>query len=145
MKNPYLQIDACVDRLYREYKLHPKLIIAADFDSTIAPFHDYEKDYDYSDTIDVLKRCQEKGFYICIFTGSPVDKYPSILQYCNSLGLEIATINKNPIPLPFGNDGKMYFNVLIDDRAGIGQTLEILNTLLNRIDKKEIWEIAERK
>lgn len=142
MKNPYLEVENCVDRLYREYKQHPKLIIAVDYDDTLYDYHN--KGYTYEDTINVLKRCQEKGFYICIFTGSPVDKYPSIMAYCKSLGLEIATINKNPIPLPFGNDGKMYFNVLIDDRAGIGQTLEILNKLLDKIDNKEFYNTAER-
>lgn len=142
MRNPYLDTDFCVDRLYREYKQHPKLIIAVDYDDTLYDYH--KKGYTYEDTINVLKRCQAHDFYICIFTGSPVDKYPSILSYCEQLGLKIASINKNPIPLPFGNDGKMYFNVLLDDRAFLGGTIEILNKLLDKIDKKEFYHEAER-
>lgn len=141
MKNPYLTVEGCVDRLYQEYKKHPKLIIACDHDDTLYDFHN--KGYDYSDTINVLRRCQEHGFYIVVFTGTPKEKWNDIFAYWDKLGINITGINKNPINLPFGNDGKIYFNVLLDDRGGLGQTIEVLNKLINKIELKKFYKQEE--
>lgn len=143
MKNPYLTIDGCIDRLYQEYKKHPRLIIACDHDDTVFDFHN--KGYDYSDTINVLKRCQEHNFYIVVFTGTPKEKWPGIFEFWSNLGIEITGINANPINLPFGNDGKIYFNVLLDDRAGLGQTIEVLNALIDKIEKKDFYSNAQKQ
>lgn len=133
MKNPYTDTDFCVDRLYSEYKKHPKLIIAVDHDDSVFDFHN--KGYDYSETISAVKRCRDLGFYIVVFTGTAKEKWHEIFNYWdNVIGIKIEFINRNPITLPFGNDGKIYYNILLDDRAGLGQSLEILNKLLDKID-----------
>ena len=63
----------------------------------------------------------------------------------NILKIKITGINANPIPLPFGNHGKIYFNILLDDRAGLSQSIDILNKLIDKIvdsnddiDKQEV-------
>lgn len=142
MKNPYLTIDGCVDRLYREYKKHPKLIVAADHDDSVFDFHN--KGYDYSDTINVLKRCRQHGFFIVVFTGTPREKWDDIFDFWSKLGIEITGINRNPIDLPFGNDGKIYFNILLDDRAGLGQSIEVLNKLIDKIELKDFYKESGR-
>lgn len=142
MKNPYLTVDGCVSRLYNEFKKHPKLIVACDHDDSVFDFHN--KGYDYSDTIEALKRCQQHDFFIVVFTGMPKEKWNDIFKFWDDLGIKITGINTNPIKLPFGNDGKIYFNILLDDRAGLGQSLEILNKLIDKIETKELYNESEK-
>lgn len=144
MKNPYLDFDKCVERLYNDYKKNSRLIVAVDYDSTIAPYHDNEKDIDYSDTINLVLEAQKLNFYICIFTGAPKERWSDIYKYCDAKGILISTINKNPINLPFGNDGKMYYNILLDDRAALAYSMKVLRAVMDRIDKKEFFNKAER-
>lgn len=141
-KNPYLEVEGCVDRLYKEYQQHGKLIVALDFDDTLFDFH--SKGYDYLDTISVIKRCQNLGFYIVLFTGVPKEKWDWQIKFCADLGINITSVNKNPINLPFGNDGKIYYNIFLDDRAGLGQAIEVLNAVLDKIEKKNFYQEAER-
>lgn len=132
-KNPYQTIEGCVDRLYKEYLSHKKLIIALDFDDTVFDFHN--KGYDYIDTFEVIHKCQELDFYIVLFTGTKPDKWAWQMQFLAERGIKIHSINKNPIDLPFGNDGKIYYNILLDDRTGLGQSIEILNKVIEKIEK----------
>lgn len=134
MIDPYFDNAFCIERLYKEYLQHKKIIVACDFDDTIFDFHN--KGYKYNKILDILKECQELNFYICIFTGSPSDKYDEITKYMKNIGININSINKNPFPLPFGNHGKMYFNILLDDRAGLGQAYEILKEMINKIKQE---------
>lgn len=134
MNDPYLNIGTACQRLYDEYLKYGKLVVACDYDDTIYDFH--KKGHTYTAVIDLLLECQKLGFYICIFTGSPLDKYPEIMEYTKNLGLNIATINKNPFPMPFGNDGKMYYNILLDDRAGLTESYYILSYTVREANKK---------
>jgi hypothetical protein len=69
-----------------------------------------------------------------------LDRFVFIQEYCKEIGVEIDCINTNPIPLKYGNNGcKIFYNILLDDRAGLGQALETLEVLLNKIDKKEMY------
>lgn len=136
MNNPYLSTDNCVTRLYNEYKKHRKLLIAVDFDDTVFDYHN--KGYEYSETIEVLKRCSKHEFYIVIFTGADPSKWKFQKEYLESCGIStVATINRNPIDLPFGNWGKIYYNILLDDRSGLGQSIKILNTAIDKIEKEK--------
>jgi hydroxymethylpyrimidine pyrophosphatase-like HAD family hydrolase len=104
-----------------------------DFDDTVFDFHN--KGYQYPQVISLVKECFDLGFYICIFTGSPPEKYDSITNYMENLGIKISSINKNPFPMPFGNNGKIYYNILLDDRTGLAQSYEILRNVVDKIKK----------
>ena len=131
MNDPYLNTQFCEDRFYSEYLKYKKLVIACDFDDTVFDFHN--KGYQYPKLIELLEDCQKLGFYICIFTGSQPEKYDSILDYMKNLGIEIHSINKNPFPMPFGNHGKMYYNILLDDRGGLKESYGILRNVVDKI------------
>lgn len=47
--------------------------------------------------------------------------------------MEIDAINENPIPLPYGKNGKVYANIFIDDRAGLNESLQILEFAMYKI------------
>lgn len=142
MNDPYFSTDVCVDRLYKEYLNHKSLIIALDFDDTIFDYH--KKGYTYNQVVNLIKECQQLGFHICIFTGTPKDKWENIYDYCEGIGIKISSINKNPINLPFGNDGKMYYNILLDDRAGLRESYEVLKKTLNKIQNNNEYSIEYR-
>jgi len=135
MTDPYFDTQFCVDRLYNEWRQHKRLIVAVDYDDTIFDFH--SKGYKYPMVIDLIQKCQQNhNFYIVIFTGTAPEKWPAIIEHCFMLGIKVDSINKNPIPLPFGNDGKIYYNILLDDRSGLGQSYSILNQLIETIVHK---------
>lgn len=133
--NPYLNTVECAKRLYKEYLRHPRLCIALDFDNSIFDVHN--QGHTYEDTISLIKKCQKLNFYITIFTASDESRHLFILEHCKNIGIDVAAINKNPIPLPYGNYGKIYYNILLDDRAGLGEASDTLKMLLWMIEFSE--------
>lgn len=135
--NPFEQTSACADRLYKEYKKHPRLIIACDFDDTVFNFHGYP-DTDFKRIKNALTECAALDFYIVCFTASQVTRYDFIRKhFSDSMGISLDGINQNVIELPYGNNGKIYYNILLDDRAGLGQALDILEKLLTKINHEK--------
>lgn len=125
MNDPFLNYVFCYDRLLREYELHHSLIVAVDFDDTIYDYHN--KGHTYTNVIELLKKCSKRGFKIIIFTANKDHKL--INNYCNKIGLNIEGINKNVIP-QFDDCGKIYYNILLDDRAGLPAAYFFLNKLI---------------
>jgi hypothetical protein len=134
-KDKYCDTDACVKRLWDEYVKHRKLIVAFDYDETVFDYH--KKGRTYEKVINLLRECQDLDFYLVLFTACDPSQYEDQRNYLRELGIEIASINENPIDLPFGNNGKIYYNILLDDRAGLGQAVDILQTLVTRINYLE--------
>jgi len=138
MTDPYTNTIVTAKRLFKEWQKHPKLIIAVDFDSTL---YDYEqKGATHEHIITVLKKCDQLGFYVVLWSASKPERFAFMLEYAQSLGIEIASINENPIPLPFGNDKKIYYNILLDDRAGLGQALDTLEIVIELIEAELLCE-----
>jgi hypothetical protein len=121
---PYLE------RLEQEWEQHGKIIIACDFDDTISPWRMHKSDF--KRVIDILKIARETGAFIVIFTACNAERYPEIKKYCSDNGLEIDSINETPIDLPYGKNGKVYANIFIDDRAGLNESLAILEMAMYR-------------
>lgn len=122
---PYL------NRLEREWKQYGKIIIAVDFDDTISPWK--LEGFDPTETIDILKIACEVGAYIAIFSACNPDRYDDIRSYCHEIGLQVDSINKTPIDLPYGKNGKIYANIYVDDRGGINEALRILELAAYRV------------
>lgn len=132
MKDYYFEIENCVDRLYKEYLKHLKLIVACDHDDTVFDFH--KKGHEYPKMRLLLRQCYNLGFHIVVYTASDKSRWNDIEDYWNDqLGIKISSINKNPIDLPYGNDGKIYYNILLDDRAGLGFAYEVLHRTVEMI------------
>ena len=134
--NPYLEIEHCVARLVREHKKHPRLFVSYDFDDTVFNFHDATEDRElnlktHAQVIELLRECKERGFYLILFTAGKPERFDRMRQYCKELGIEPDSINKNAVDgLPFGNHGKIYYNIFLDDRAGLGAAVETLRQFL---------------
>lgn len=137
LSDPFLDDDLVIKRLTNEYKKHKKLIIAVDFDSTLYPWPVTEKTK-YVRVLNLIKRCQKLGFYIVVYTASNEERYPFMVDYLQKQGITVSSVNKNPIDLPFGNGGKIYYNILLCDRAGLSSAYNVLNTVVYNIEQENI-------
>lgn len=127
--------DRNVNRLIKEWKEHNGIIIAFDFDNTIYDY--YNKGYVYDNAIELLKLCKKEGCILILYScNNSSEKIDFMKEYLNSIDLEIDYVNKSPDNIPFGNEGsKIYFNILLDDRAGLFESYKILKDTYNEIKK----------
>lgn len=124
-----------IDRLYKEYLKHKSLLIAVDFDDTVFDFHDEGTNHRL--VLELLKECGELGFYITIYTASTPDRYNFMREYFAKDGIPVHSINKNPIEnLPYGHHGKIYYNIFLDDRAGLYSAYIVLRETVDKIKNK---------
>jgi len=128
----FFKTDLAVVRLFNEWKKHQKLLIACDFDDTVFDFH--ENGNNHNQVLEILKKCNELGFYVTLFTASKPERYDFMRNYMLEKGIKIDAINENVILLPYGNNGKIYYNILLDDRAGLGQAYTTLYTVIRLIE-----------
>ena len=135
--NIYRTINSQVERLYSQYKKHGKIIIAYDFDDTI---YSHNENYCY-DVISVLRCCKQAniGIFIC-YTDSKEERYPFIKNFCKDMNIPLDKINESFEDVNHVNCGKIYYDILLDDKAGLGQALETLQIVLDRtIDNTEAF------
>lgn len=128
--DPYINTDRCVNRLFKDYLKHGSLIVAFDFDNTI--FDTFDTGEEYNEVISLLKSCSKDfGFTMVLYT---VDDDPKSLEFkknfTEKIGIKIDYVNESII---FKESTKIYYNILLDDRAGLGQSVNILKLTLQKI------------
>lgn len=111
-------------RLISHYENNHKIVIAYDFDDTVSPYYCA----DCTDVQSVLRMAQHTiDPYFIVFTSNPdIDKVKEFLDKNN---LPYDSINENAPFVPFKN-GKIFYNILLDDKAGLGETVNTLKQLL---------------
>ena len=119
-----------VERLLEEWKQYGKIIIAVDYDDTISPWKLSQTNINETGIVDLLKQAQLTGAYIVCFTACDQSRYEEIRKRFSALGITLDKINENPISLPYGNQNKIYANIFLDDRAGLIESLSILEEAL---------------
>ena len=132
ISDPYMDKSRNVLRLINEWVEHDGVIIAFDFDNTVYDYH--RKGFVFDKVVKLLKECKEYGCTLVVFTSSASDKYEFIRTYLEDIGIDIDYINETPANIPFGHTGaKIYYNIFLDDRAGLESAYEILDSTLNII------------
>ena len=128
MKDFYLNIENSYNRLLIEYQKYQSLVVAFDFDNTVYDYH--SQGHTYLNVVKLLQELKEIGCYLIIFTANEDEVF--VKNYCNKEGIPFDIINDNP---PFYNSKsrKIYYNVLLDDRAGLRQVFDALSKLVNNI------------
>lgn len=128
----YLSYTNCLERLLEEYKKYGKLIIAYDFDDTVNNYHKKE-DRNYDNVISLLQECKKRdiGKFICL-TASKEERYKEITEYLDNNNIPVDKINTGFEGMPNGNE-KPYYNILLDDRAGLITSYKLLTDLLKII------------
>lgn len=138
MTDHFLHAKNVVDRLVEEWTAHGKLIIAYDFDNTVFDYHGVGHTYD--DVINLLRRCNEFGAHFIVFTAKSDAEIPFMKQYLEENNIPYDSINENLNFIPF--DGrKIYYNVLLDDRAGLESAYRSLATALEIMEMKKRGEL----
>lgn len=116
--------------------INGKLIVAFDFDNTIFDYHNTGGDY--SCVIELLKECSLLGFEMILFT-TDEDDYKIMAKQTICMRLGIANITSNTLSAPnisssiFSKSKKPYYNILLDDRAGLEESYEILKYVVDEI------------
>ena len=127
MKMPYTPAELA-DRLSRELAEHGRLFVAFDFDNTIFDYHNEGRDY--SDVIRLLQRCSDMGHKMILLTANEdADRLRFIRDYCQHFGIRIDYVNENPEVCP--GCRKPYYNIFLDDRAGLVEACTTLQAVLD--------------
>lgn len=138
----YLDNTNVLKRLHTEYEKYGKIIIAYDFDDTVYDFH--KQGRVYSNVIELLKKCKEYAYFI-VYTASDEDRYPEIIEYLKNNEIPFDTINENISHLNIPKGKKLYYNILLDDRAGLASSYKVLNNLIEIIKIKNIIETKSKE
>jgi len=126
----FLDDQNCVDRLFEEWKKYGSIIVAFDYDNTV---YDYYKRGDkFTDVIELLRECHKMKFHLTVFTSCNDDRFPEIKSYLDLMEIPFNAINETPDFIPF-KGRKVYFNILLDDRAGLKSAYDILWKLIYNI------------
>ena len=114
-------------RLIGEYEKYHNLIIGFDFDNTICGL-DNES---ISKVILLLQECKKLGFTLCLYTISASDEWLEWkVKYCEYFGISPNYVNDSQV---LRGNRKPFFNILLDDRAGLNEAYACLETVVNYI------------
>ncbi len=131
----FMNADVQLARLIRVHQEHGGLTVAVDFDNTLFDFH-YENEkrvrgaYDFSEMYKLLVRLKAAGCFIIIWTGNDNDAF--ITQFLADRAIPYDAINQNP-PYFKSRSPKIFYNVLLDDAAGLKETYLLLHRFLEAI------------
>lgn len=120
------------ERLRKDYIEHGSLFVAFDYDNTVFDYHNLGIKYDQ--IIDLLRECKSLGFTMILFTGNEGEKLERIKMDLRKRKVPFDLINENPLM----KTRKPYYNILLDDRAGLSEAFKNLKKLTNEIRNKEI-------
>lgn len=120
------------NRLKQDYLTHKSLFVAFDYDNTVFDFHN--QGINYNAIIDLLRTCKSIGFTLILFTGNEGEKLEVIKKDLIERKIPFNLINENPIM----KTRKPYYNILLDDRAGLKEAYNNLKRLTDEIQRKTI-------
>lgn len=139
----FIDDQNCVNRLLDEWNKYGSLIVAYDYDSTV--FDYYGKGYSYNDVIELLRECKKMGFHLTVFTSCNDDRFPEIKQYLTDNNIPFDGINETPDFIPF-KGRKVYYNILLDDRAGLSaaynQLWKVIYSIRSNKATKNLTDVA---
>lgn len=115
-------------RLVNEWDKYGQIVVAYDFDNTVYDYH--KEGHDYSEVIELIHEVHEAGAYLMVYTARPDDQLDYVSKYLNENKIPFDSINQMPDFLPFTENKKLYYNILLDDRAGLQSAVNILRTVL---------------
>ncbi len=130
--HPYMSSDVVLERLLGVHRTHGALTVAVDFDNTLFDFH-YERErrlrdeHDYGEVYDLLRRLKAVGCHIVVWTANQDEGF--IARFLREREVPFDAINENP-PYLKSTARKIFYNVLLDDAAGLRETYLTLRRFL---------------
>lgn len=127
-KHPYLSDNYCITRLIAEYRKYGSLVVAYDFDNTVYDYH--KQGHDYSEVIELIRECHQYGLILIVFTAE--EDTLKVSNWLTAQNIPFDLINENP-PFFQSESRKIYWNVLLDDRAGLWSSFVQLSAVIEYI------------
>lgn len=132
---PFWEKNNFVSDLLLRYKKYGTIIIAVDYDNTI---YDYsQKGVDFSEVHSLLRRASDIGCKIVIYTARNKRDFYKIYEYCNDISLKVDAINEDVIDIDPPTSGKIYYNIILDDKGGLLEAIDVLKSTLDLIEKEK--------
>ena len=122
-------------RLIEHYKKHDRIIVAYDIDDTVRPF--------YSGSCEKVKSvlraaAKHLNCYFIVYTCNPnIDK---IKKFLDDEELPYDSINENAPFAPAHMNGKLFYNIFLDDKAGLREAAERLEDLIHYVINEKYKE-----
>ena len=124
-------------RILHDYRKHNNLIIAYDFDDTVKPYYSSgcEK------VCSVLRSARDNlnAFFIVTTINGDINK---VKKYLDEYDIPYDAINENaPFvsqDIKMRNPRKIYCNILFDDKAGLSEPVDALETLIHLVVNSKI-------
>lgn len=138
--HPYLSDYQSYERLMDEYDKHGGLVVAYDFDGTVHDFH--KEGHNYIEIYELLRAAKEIGCYMIVFTAE--EDLKKVKTHLKGNNLPFDAINENP-PFWKSKARKIYYNILLDDRAGLRSAYWQLSSVIENVKHRKQKELAEKK
>jgi len=124
----YLNTENTYSRLYQEYNKYGSLVVAFDFDNTVFDYHN--NGWSFDQMVNLLQQLKHIGCYLIVFTANEDEEF--VKTYCKENNIPFDGVNENP-PFYKSESRKIYYNILLDDRAGLNESYTVLRKLIKSI------------
>ena len=124
-----------LQKLLDAEKKYGKIVIGLDFDDTIFPLEEDSYVIDRCKLVrETILKIQDRAD-ICLWTVAADWSIKYKIYITKSFGIHVDYVNESPIE--FGVEiRKPHFNILLDDKAGLNETIKLLQEFnLNKLNK----------
>ena len=125
IEDQFLSNKNAINQLIEDYKKYGKLIIAYDFDDTVKPSL---PNYSCNQVIELLQVCSGLSVFnmVCFTCRYKKEDLNEVVEYLDKLHIRHDCINENHPDCQIETSRKIFFNVFLDNRAGLKSAYEIL-------------------
>lgn len=140
----YFDSDILLGRLLKNYYKHGSIIVAFDFDDTVRDYHTLKP---IQDVVELLRLLKARGYaklvcYTCR-SGEGIDGQGAqyVKDYLALYDITYDAFNEPVVKMlhpetgeEIPQSGKIYYNIFLDDKAGLGQAFEVLERFVKILD-----------
>lgn len=131
--------EYCVRKIVGTWLKYNKLIICVDFDETIYPWNQAQIKI-CNEVINTIKEAKQLGAYLILYTCRDGKLLDEAVEYCRDINLKIDDVNPT---VPFKPDYslKPYCNIMLDDKCGLIEALDMLQKSINLYKEYTTYKI----
>lgn len=117
--------DILLNQLIDVYEKHGKIIIGVDFDDTVFPFNKSVANINRCNEVVEIVRDLKPYSIICLWSVADAQSLVYKEHIMDLYGIKPDYVNDSPLN-KWGECKKVYFNIQLDDKAGLNETLQVL-------------------
>ncbi len=117
--------DILLNQLIDVYEKHGKIIIGVDFDDTVFPFNKSVANINRcNEVVEILRELKPYSI-ICLWSVADAQSLVYKEHIMDLYGIKPDHVNDSPLN-KWGESKKVYFNIQLDDKAGLNETIQVL-------------------